>query len=301
MRSSFNRPHQEKEVVRIMSVSIVSVVALSVMVGANVGCSSNSSLLTLSEEGSGLKSLVLQSSGSYEEKPLTCREKFAESCPPGLFCEHDGYCKCTQEYPHNNIIIITCNGTRSFLINLDFCATYNEDKSLVAIGSCHQYYERNRSNSFLAADSVYNPLPRYPEELNNMTCNLMRRTGISCGSCRCLPHHYPLAYSYNLTCIPCLHAHWNWFRYIMAAYLPLTLFYFIVVLFKINITTSHLFSVVYYCQTLTMPLVLRNIIIDEVARDTNTAYSTTASILIGLYGVWNLDSSDPFILTCVLD
>ena len=87
----------------------------------------------------------------------------------------------------------------------------------------------------------------------------------------------------------------------MAAYLPLTLFYFIVVLFKINITTSHLFSVVYYCQTLTMPLVLRNIIIDEVARDTNTAYSTTASILIGLYGVWNLDSSDPFILTCVLD
>ena len=277
--------------VSIMAVSILSLIVLSVLVGC-IGCSSNSSMLTLSEEGSELQSSMLQSSGPFVGKQLEC--SLAERCPPGLFCKH-GHCECARVYPHN---FITCNGTRSFLTS-SFCVTYDEDKSLVGIGSCRQYYEWNESSSLLPVEVMYHPLPRYPEDLNNFTCNLMRRTGILCG--KCLPNHYPLAYSFNLTCIPCPHARWNWFKYIMAAYLPLTLFYFIVVLFKINITTSHLFSVVYYCQTLTMPLVLRNIIIDEVARDTNTAYSTTASILIGLYGVWNLDSSDPFILTCVLD
>ena len=264
-----------------MSVLILSTIFLSVLVRC-IECSSNSVATTqtlLGEKGSELQSSMLQSSGSYADQPLVCSEKLEESCPPGLFCKH-GHCQCAKEYPHN---FITCNGTRSFLASY-FCVTYDEDKHLVGMGSCHRYYKNNKSRVFLP-ESIYQPLPRYPEELNNASCNLMRRTGILCG--RCLPDHYPLAYSYNITCIPCPHARWNWFRYIMAAYLPLTLFYIILVFLRINITTSHLFTVVYFCQTLTMPLLLRNILI--VATNNNTGYITVVHILIALYGVWNLD------------
>ena len=194
-----------------MTVSILSLVFLSVLVRC-IECSSNSVATTqtlLGEKGSELQSSMLQSSGSYADQPLVCSEKLEESCPPGLFCKH-GHCECAKEYPHN---FITCNGTRSFLTSY-FCVTYDEGKHLVGMGSCHQYYiyENNKSHVFLPESIIYHPLPRYPEELNNATCNLMRRTGILCG--RCLSDHYPLAYSFNMTCIPCPHARWNWFRYI---------------------------------------------------------------------------------------
>ena len=60
-------------------------------------------------------------------------------------------------------------------------------------------------------------------------CSYLNRTGALCGT---IPQQYMSAYSYNFTCMHCHHVIWNWFRYIMAAYLPLTLFHFIVLFFK---------------------------------------------------------------------
>ncbi len=42
----------------------------------------------------------------------------------------------------------------------------------------------------------------------------------------------------------------NWWKYVLAAFLPLTIFYFFVVLFEINVTSSHLHGFVFYCQGL---------------------------------------------------
>ena len=72
------------------------------------------------------------------------------------------------------------------------------------------------------------------------TCKAINRTGTLCG--RCLPDHYPLTYSFSFTCAKCHHIRWNWVRYIMAAYLPLTLFYLIVLFFKINVVSGSLSS-----------------------------------------------------------
>ena len=122
-------------------------------------------------------------------------------------------------------------------------------------------------------------------------CKSSNRTGTLCG--RCLPDHYPLAYSFNMTCIPCPHARWNWFKYIMAAYLPLTLFYFAVIFFKINTTSCRLFAVVFYCQTITMPFTARSLFFEIVVRASHN-YFTSAKIFFSLYGIWNLDFFRPF-------
>ena len=129
-----------------------------------------------------------------------------------------------------------------------YCVTYNDEGNVTTVGPCDYFHQtiENASKNFF-----YFPLPAHVEELSNSTCGPYNRAGTLCGEC--LPNHYPLAYSYNMTCIPCPHVHWNWFRYIMAAYLPLTLFYIIIVLFKINTKSSHLFVMVYFCQNLSMP------------------------------------------------
>ena len=157
---------------------------------------------------------------------------------------------------------------------------------IVHAGICIRQYKNTKSGVIHSGDNLYHLLPRNRSELDDMMCKSLKRTGILCGEC--LDDHYPLAYSYNMTCTRCPNTRWNWARYVMAAYLPLTLFYFIIVFFKINTTSSHLFSVVYYCQTLSAPLIVR-ILFSILAQQTNRLYFTAAKVCFSLYGIWNLD------------
>ena len=146
---------------------------------------------------------------------LECSGPDNSSCPPGLFCKH-GHCECGVYPP----IIMTCNGTVE-----EFLATFSEDK---VIGSS-LYSWRNVSIFY------HVPLPSSVSDLNDY-CKSMNKAGRLCG--QCLPDYYPMAYSYNTTCIKCPHVRQNWVRYIIAAYLPLTIFYLIIVFFRINTTSA---------------------------------------------------------------
>ena len=153
---------------------------------------------------------------------VACSEMHGGSCPPGLFCKED-CCQCGR-YPSD---IIICNGTSSSLLHY-YCATIDEDSNITLVGRCPYPYTYEDH-------TLYHHLSKFSYLLNNQTCHPLNRTGVLCG--RCLPDHYPLAYSFNMNCIPCPHARWNWFRYIMAAYFPLTLFYFVIIFFKVNTTS----------------------------------------------------------------
>ena len=131
-----------------------------------------------------------------------------DSCPPGLFCE-DGRCQCG----HNPPRLIRCNGTSSSSLLNCHCATLDEDTNTTLVGAClYNCGIKKNSNSIL-----YNPLPVNIHQLN-LACDSLNRRGALCG--RCKQDHYPLAYSFNWTCVQCPHARSNWVWYIMAAYLP---------------------------------------------------------------------------------
>ena len=216
-------------------------------------------------------------------KSLTCSEDQEDACQPGLFCE-GGQCECGV-YPN---YIVSCNGTTLSVLQCN-CATFNEEKKLVLVGACF-YGCRGWSNECI---NVYHPLPRTGKALNDAMCKYFNRTGALCG--RCLPDHYPLAYSFNMTCIPCPHANRNWWRYVIAAYLPLTVFYIIIFFFKINIISSHLFGLVVVSQIATMPAVSR---LSLITLNTDTyagsCYIQFFRVLLSLHGIWNLDFFRPF-------
>ena len=216
-------------------------------------------------------------------KSLTCSEDHEDSCPPGLFCE-GGQCECGV-YPN---YIVSCNGTASSILQCN-CATFNEEKKVVLAGACF-YGCKGQSNK---NSNVYHPLPRTGKALNDVMCKSFNRTETLCG--RCLPDHYPLAYSFNMTCILCPHANRNWWRYVIAAYLPLTLFYIIILFFKINIISSHLFAIVVVSQIATTPAISRVMLstlnTDSYAGD---SYILLVRILLSLHGIWNLDFFRPF-------
>ena len=214
---------------------------------------------------------------------LTCSDS-ADSCPPGLYC-NKGHCEC-GDIPSS---ILSCNGTDSFAFN-HFCTTYSEKTSITTIGPCpFLYISKERA---YAQQSLRYKLPSDVHQLTGFLCDSTNRTGTLCG--RCLPDHYPLAYSFNMTCIPCPHVRWNWFRYIMAAYLPLTAFCLLILFFQINTTSSHLFAVVYYCQTVTLPFPLHIINFSYISYYSGPWFVTTAKLLTSLYGMWGLDFFRPF-------
>ena len=218
---------------------------------------------------------------SYSYPSLMCSVEDEVTCPPGQFCK-DGLCVCGVS-PYN---VIVCHGTHSFQLKY-YSATFNEDKNLTEIG----YGLLPRPvpiNTSESGDLLYSELPDDIHELTKETCDSLNRTGTLCG--RCLPDHYPLAYSYSMACICCPNVRWNWVRYIMAAYLPLTFFCLVILFFNINTTSSHLFAMVYYCQVLTVPLWLQGVFVQS----DNSPTSYTLSVVFSFYTVWNLDFFRPF-------
>ena len=225
------------------------------------------------------------SESCHEKSPVQCSEMSPDTCPPGMFC-NDTHCECGV-YPDR---FISCNGSSTMILR-SFCVSFNSSKNLTLVGNCIRKLSRSSSSVDFASDTLYHALPKSVHKLNDMICKPLNKTGTLCG--RCLPDHYPLAYSFNMTCIPCPHARWNWFRYIMAAYVPLTVFYVIVIFFKLNVTSSHFFAVVYYCQAVSMPLLMRNLFL-AVDADGFPSFAIIAKSVFSLYGIWNLDFFKPF-------
>ena len=80
----------------------------------------------------------------------------------------------------------------------------------------------------------------------------------------------------------------------MAAYLPLTLFYVVILFFKINVTSSYFLAVIVYCQSLSLPFFSR-LIMNVIVYNTNlSSFITACKIFLSIYGIWNLDFFRPF-------
>ena len=197
-------------------------------------------------------------------------------CQTGLFFK-DGHCRCGV-YPYNTMY---CNGTHSFLLSR-YCATFDDNNQLLSVGSCLHTPDPHGQNH----TAEYYHLLKGLCLPNNSICRHLKRTGTLCG--RCLPDHYPLAYSYNSNCVRCSHVRWNWVTYIMAAYLPLTLFYLVIMFFKINTTSSQLFALVYYCQTMSMPSLVRRMFVSSHGTR-EVKYKIAYKFYSTLYGMWNMD------------
>ena len=195
-----------------------------------------------------------------------------EFCSPWHYC-HEGECKLGKLPPYG----ILRDDDRHTSVVDNICVTYDHDKKLMEIGYCLTNGQKEHE--------VYYRLPRHISELNEVMCGEhFNRTGTLCG--KCADSTYPLVYSFEMTCMPCPNGKSNWWKFMLAAFLPLTVFYFIALFFKINITSSPLFGFVYAVQSFSHPQLVRLSFI---------AFQSRPSVLLGLRifaalcGIWNLD------------
>ena len=200
------------------------------------------------------------------------------TCPPWSTCDPEQHtCRC-----HDELGKIIC-GLSTTRVAKCHCLTYNSETVQFVFGPC--FYDCGGLSKSLP-DSFYYSIPNNLSSINSAMCGRLNRAGTLCGEC--LSGHRPLAYTYYMNCVECPHSNKNWWKFILAAFLPLTVFYFIVFLFRVRITPPYLYSFIFYSQCVTSPAFLRTAFITTDASD-NVVILNLLKVLSCLYSIWSLD------------
>ena len=137
----------------------------------------------------------------------------------------------------------------------------------------------NCLNSTTGNDEVYHGTPS--------DCGSMNRQGTLCG--QCLDGYAMPAYSYSFKCIRCDSEKENWGLYIAFAFLPLTVFIIITLIFRINVLSPHLKIFVLSAQFISDPALVRLTLHFLSQRKTLKIVKILVQIVQTFCGIWNLD------------
>ena len=199
-----------------------------------------------------------------------------EDCPPWSTWDNStAQCECSDAMEY----AITCDQQKqkSFL-QLGYCACHNTTTNGTVVAGCPYVFPH-----YLIVQR-YIPLPNKSSELNNFICgNLNRDIGTPlCG--RCTNGTGPSIYSYGSQCVSCSAV--NIVYYLLLQYLPTTILFVAIIVFRFNITSAPMAHYVLYCDILV--LVSKS----SAGQVTNFSHSYSqklTSIFLTLNGIWTLD------------
>ena len=217
------------------------------------------------------------------------------SCPLWTTLTVNNTCECGNSIGGIVHCAHVSDLSKNVLVSLPncYCMSHSTDYNMTVVGYClvRCYIPINdqaRKNTY--GHFHYNILPPAPgnvSELNRCLCSdlQMHRTGLMCGGCE---DNYTLpVYSYNLTCVYCSDYKYNWLKYIAVAYIPLTIFYVIAVVFRISATSGAIQGYILTAQIATAPTLSRFILLSNASVSQSALLSLKS--VIAFYSIWNLD------------
>ena len=192
-----------------------------------------------------------------------------DSCSDLWFTPRNGTCHCGSSV-HG---VVTCNEqTKEVMVLECYCMTNDSNYNQTVVGAC--LYNCNN----LSHTAEYQPIVYHQAPSN---CTHLIRSGTLCGECE--NDFFPRAYSYYMDCITFC----SWWKYITIAYLPLTIFVAIILVFRISVVSPKLHAFVSIAQIITVPVYAQRIILG--ATFTSHSISRIAKTYVSVYAIWNLD------------
>ncbi len=116
-------------------------------------------------------------------------------------------------------------------------------------------------------------------------CEDMHREGRVCGECE--PGYGPAVHQAGFLCAKC-----EWYGvplYLLLEFVPVTLFYLIILLFRISLTSAPMISFVIYCQMVTNVLTYNASSVKAFILHLGSAQAIIFHTAATLGGIWNLD------------
>ena len=200
-----------------------------------------------------------------------------------LECARPWSC-CDQEITHDILPngILKCGKQGSFSIPKTYCATFDEEANILEAGHC--LYNYNLGGVMFTGNMSM---------LNEFMCETalnLHRTGTLCGKCQ--DGYYPLAYSFDMNCVhECRNSKSNWWKFVLAAFLPLTFFCIFIMLFRINVISSRFQGFLFYAQMWSTPAIVRTLIFlgESGSKSESRSAHVAVRCMASFYGIWNLD------------
>ena len=170
------------------------------------------------------------------------------------------------------------------LLRFGYCMTYNNTTGNTEHGACPYIGQYNTTH---IEDTFYIQLPSNVSLLNEFMCGPLNREGALCG--RCKDGYGIVLYSYTLQCSKCWGHGYGWVLYYFLELFPITVMYFLVVIFHIRATSSPLSALVFMSQivvyTIRLNVPFHMYIENEL---TGIPYVVLKALLV-LCGIWSLD------------
>ena len=190
-------------------------------------CSEMSDYLEQHLYGSISDDLGQSESGPYQCPPWKYHKPNESKC----VCRHEthGIVECWEN--SSTVLLLSCH-----------CISYSDSGDNVVMGAC----------PFLCTNNFYTKV--YADTNLTTLCDRdihQNRQGQLCGQCK--DNHSPSPYSYQLKCAHCSHYKYNWLRYVVIAYAPLTVFFFLVIIFRLNALSASMNTFIFFCQMISCP------------------------------------------------
>ena len=197
------------------------------------------------------------------------------TCPTWTYrSPHHNQCVCGIRL-HKNIICdsstLTTVVTERFI-----CVFFSRELQTTLAGTCPY-----GSSGVLPRNASEIDVP----EESEWFCSHLHRTSQLCGECE--PNYTLPIYSYYLGCVKCESYENGWVKFAAAAFLPLTLFYIIVVTFRISATSPTLNAFIMVNQIIAIPSIIREIYTISLGTSSDKVYSSNFGIAV--IAIWNLD------------
>ena len=196
-----------------------------------------------------LLSAVIESKSSVHKKIEVSTAPSAQTQPHGLLEEYTvkDYCASYKDF--------YCVKTKQFIcIRAGMCMTgpsrhiANSSREPMVVAGLCPYFPHESSLCLRPLYGYYRiPLSMSVFELTNYTCSYYNRHGHMCSQCQA--GYGPAVYAFSLMCSKCSNDSTGWVLYFALTLLPITIFYFVVILFNIRVTTPPLTGFVFMCQT----------------------------------------------------
>ena len=179
-------------------------------------------------------------------------------------------CECLSSLFRSFGNMVKCANGRA-LLAYNYCITYKEEASTISLSSCIYFV----FNGHITSEPGFIDLPDNISELNDYMCGPMNRKGIICSEC--IDGYGPSVTSPNFKCSDCTNAWYGVPLYLLLQLVPVTVFYLIVLIFKLNITSAPMPSFIFYSNAIILSIHFNG---------ENQSYKSVVAIF---YGIWSLD------------
>ena len=214
---------------------------------------------------------------------------------PSVWYKYNSTTQDCQCIPLTSTLI--CDGENTYT-NIHHIVTYNANERVITEVKMRHSYLRGYNTTY---EGSYILLPNSVTELNHYMCDPLNRRDYMCRKCK---NGYGPAVSFQSVlcasrCYLCKSTWRDLLLYLSVKFIPLTVFYLFILVFRVGLTSAPMTCFIMYCQLTVIafyeecglnPSTYKGAtVINQVKFDTKGNLRTGSKIILTLYSMFNLD------------